>query len=115
MRRLPTMTELGSRSDLETLQRSGRGKFSVLGVLLAGALGAAAWSFFHRGGTGNPEDPGKVLVVTRGTRIGFSVVLKDVGFEAAEGTLPAWVNKAKDEVPELDAEGVAAIMALADR
>lgn len=110
------MTELGSRSDLETLQRSGRGKFIVLGVLLAGALGAAAYSFFFKkGGTGNPEDPGKVLVVTRGTRIGFSVVLKDVGFEAGEGTLPAWENKAKDEVPELDATGVAAVMALADR
>ncbi len=109
------MTELGSRSDLETLQRSGRGKFIVLGVLLAGALGAAAYSFVKRGGTGNPEDPGKVLVVTSGSRIGYSVVLKDVGFEAAEGTLPAWVDKAKDEVPELDKEGVAAVMELADR
>jgi hypothetical protein len=109
------MTELGSRSDLETLQRSGRGKYILLGVLLVGALGAAGYSFLHRGGTGNPEDPGKVLVVTRGTRVGFSVVLKDVGFEAAEGTLPAWVNKAKDEVPELDADGVAAVMELADR
>ncbi|MBC8068075.1 MAG: hypothetical protein IAG13_07065 [Deltaproteobacteria bacterium] len=109
------MTELGSRSDLETLRRSGRGKFILLGVLLVGALGAAGYTFLHRGGTGNPEDPGKVLVVTRGTRVGFSVVLKDVGFEAAEGTLPAWVDKAKDEVPELDAEGVAAVMQLADR
>jgi WD40 repeat protein len=109
------MTELGSRSDLETLQRSGRAKYIALGVLLAGALGAAGYSFFKRGGTGNPEDPGKVLVVTHGTRIGYSVVLKDVGFEAAEGTLPAWVNKAKDEVPDLDSDGVAAIMELADR
>jgi hypothetical protein len=109
------MTEFGSSTDLETLRRSGRGKIVVLGVLIAGALGAAAWTFLRRGGTGNPEEAGKVLVVTRGTHVGSSIVLKDVGFETGEGTLPAWVNKAKDEVPELEVEGIEAVMELADR
>jgi len=42
-------------------------------------------------------------------------VLKEGGFEAAEGTLSAWTNKAQDEVPELEVTGVAAILELADR
>ncbi|MBK8720172.1 MAG: hypothetical protein IPN32_36530 [Deltaproteobacteria bacterium] len=109
------MTEFGSSTDLETLRRSGRGKFIVLGVLIAGALGAAGYSFLKKGGTGNPEEAGKVLVVTRGTHVGYSVVLERVGFEAAEGSFEAWVNKAKDEVPDLKVDGTEAIMALADR
>ena len=109
------MTEFGSSTDLETLRRSGRGKFIVLGVLIAGALGAAAWTFLKKGGIGNPEEAGKVLVVTRGTHVGVSLTLKEAGFETGEGTLDAWVNKAKDDVPELEVTGVAAVMALADR
>ncbi|MCA9655555.1 MAG: PD40 domain-containing protein [Myxococcales bacterium] len=109
-----TDVELGSRSDLEALSRSGRGKVITLVVLLAVALGAAGWYFFLRKhGTGNPEDPAKVIFVGR-TR-GFSMVLDDVGFEAAEGTLEAWEQKAKEEVPDLEVTGVEAIMALADR
>lgn len=109
------MGEYGSSTDLETLRKSGRGKFVALGVLIAAALGAATWSFLKKGGTGNPEEAGKVLVVTRGTHVGYSAVLTEAGFEAAEGSLQAWVNKAKDEVPDLDVDGVPAIMALADR
>lgn len=109
------MTEFGSSTDLETLQRSGRGKVVVLGVLIAGALGAAAWTFLRKGGTGNPEEAGKVLVVTRGSHVGSSITLKDVGFETGEGTLAAWVDKAKDDVPDLEVDGVAAVLALADR
>lgn len=110
------MTDLGSRSDLETLRRSGRGKFVLLGVLIAAALGAAAYSFTRKSGTGNPEEAGRVFVVTQGTTIGYSVVLQEAGFEAREGTLAALENKAKDEVPDLDGRtGLAAVLALADR
>ncbi len=109
-----TEMEFGSRSDLEALRRSGRGKFVALGVLLAAALGGAAWSFLDRGGIGNPEDPAKVLVVSRGTTIGYSAVLSDGGFEAAEGTLSGWENKARDEIEDLEHEGVAAVLHLAD-
>ncbi len=108
------MTDLGSRSDLEALRRSGRGKVVTLMVVLAIALGAAGWYFFGRKtGTGNPEDPAKVIVVAQ-TR-GFSIILEDVGFEAAEGTFEAWEQKAKDEVPNLETTGIEAIMTLADR
>jgi len=109
------MTEFASRTDLEALRRSGRGKFVLLGVLLAVALGAAAWSFLRKTGTGNPEEASKVIVVAHGTTVGYSLVLKEGGFEAAEGTLSAWTNKAQDEVPELEVTGVAAILELADR
>ncbi|MCX4243287.1 TolB family protein [Paraliomyxa miuraensis] len=109
-----TDAEFGSRSDLEALRRSGRGKVVVLLVLLVAALGAAGWFFFLRKqGTGNPEDPAKVLVVAR-TR-GYSIVLTDAGFEAAEGTFEAWELKAKEEVPNLEVAGIEAIMTLADR
>ena len=109
-----TDVEYGSRSDLEALRRSGRGKVLALLLLLAVALGAAGWFFFVRKqGTGNPEDPAKVLVVARSR--GLSLVLHDVGFDAAEGTFEAWELKAKDEVPNLQVTGIHAIMTLADR
>jgi hypothetical protein len=105
---------LGSRSDLEALQRSGRGKVLTLLLILAVALGAAGWFFFLRKqGTGNKEDPAKILVVASSR--GYSLVLADVGFEAHEGTFDAWQDKAKEEVPELDTTGIESIMTLADR
>ncbi len=108
--------DLGSRSDLEALRRSGRGKFVAVAVVLLLALGAAAWSFFVRKkGTGNAEDPGKVILVT--TTRGHSIGLADVGFDAAEGSFDAWVAKAQDEVPDLDEDltPIQSIMELADR
>lgn len=109
-----TDVELGSRSDLEALQRSGRGKVVALALILVAALGAAGWFLLLRKhGTGNKEDPAKILVVAR-TR-GYSIGLANAGFEAHEGTFEAWEQKATEEVPDLDAKGIAAIMTLADR
>ncbi len=106
--------ELGSRSDLEALQRSGRGKTVVLALMLGAALAAAGWYFLMRKqGVGNPEDPAKVIVV--GQTRGFSRVLGDVGFDAAEGTFEAWEQKAKEEVPNLEVTGIEAVMTVADR
>ena len=106
--------ELASRTDLEALSRSGRSKIIVLALLVVGALAAAVCSFTNKGGQGNPEDPSKILLVARGTTVGFSAVLRDGGFDAAEGTLSAWENKAKDEIEGLELEGVAAVLRLAD-
>lgn len=109
-----TDADYGSRSDLEALQRSGRGKVVALLLMLTVALGAAGWFFFLRKqGTGNAEDPTKILVVARSR--GYSLVLADVGFEAHEGTFAAWEQKAKEEVPDLDTTGIESIMTLADR
>jgi hypothetical protein len=107
-----------SRSDLEALRRSGRGKAITLGALFLAAVGGAAWVFTRPHGTGNPEDPAKVLVVTRGSTVGYSVVLSDLGFEAAEGTLDAWLRKIEDTEAAEDLrelEGAKAVLALADR
>lgn len=113
------MVELGSRSDLEALQRSGRGKVVVLALLLTSALGAAGWAFFGgKAGIGSPEDPTKVLVVAREEQGAHSAALKDGGFDAAQGTLQHWEARAAEELSpsELgDARGAAAVMRLADR
>ena len=107
-------SELGSRSDLEALRRSGRGKVLALGALVLAALAAAVWSFTRPEGLGNPEDPTKVLVVTDGSRSGYSLTLGELGFDAAEGTLTAWEKKAHEEIDELDASGIDAVLQLAD-
>lgn len=104
---------LHSRSDLEALRRSGRGKVVVLGLVFIAAIAAAAWSFLRPGGTGNAEELNKVIVVSATS--GRSIPLADMGFDAAEGNFAAWVRKAEDEVPDLDVTGIEAIMALADR
>jgi hypothetical protein len=109
-----TDADYGSRSDLEALQRSGRGKVVALLLMLVVALGAAGWFFLLRKqGTGNAEDPTKILVVAHSR--GYSLVLADVGFEAHEGTFEAWEQKAKEEVPDLETTGIESIMTLADR
>jgi hypothetical protein len=87
----------------------------ILAALIVAAIVGAVWSFTEDVGTGNPEDPGKVMIVRRGQTAGYVIVLKDAGFDAAEGTFDDWVRKAEEEVPELETTGVAAIMELADR
>lgn len=104
-----------SRTDIETLRRAGRAKVLTLGLLITAALGAAIWTFTRPEGIGNAEDPTKVLVVTDGSSSGYSFVLGELGFDAAEGTLQAWEDKAKQEVEELDAAGVEAVLTLADK
>lgn len=104
---------LHSRSDLEALKRSGRGKLVVLAIVLIAAVGAAAWSFMRPRGTGNAEELHKIIVVSSVS--GRSIPLADMGFDAAEGSLAAWQSKAEEEVPDLDVTGVPAVMQLADR
>ncbi|MBL4688807.1 MAG: hypothetical protein JKY37_29730, partial [Nannocystaceae bacterium] len=105
---------LNSRSDLEVLKRSGRGKVVVVVVVLAlCVLAGAAWSLMGPQGTGNPEELHKVIVVS--STSGRSIPLSNLGFDAAEGSLAAWVSKANSDVPDLQVEGTEAIMQLADR
>src|SRR5690606_29490575 len=112
------MTELGSRSDFLALQRSGRGKTVMLSVVLVAALGGSLWAFFGRPERlGNPEDPTKVLVVNAGSAAGYSLMLKDMGFDAAEGSLDAWERKADEALEEGDEgprRGLAGVLHRAD-
>ena len=93
------LSHLGPRADVEALRRSTRVKLMGLLALLLAAVVAAWLSFSRDGGTGNPEDPTKVLVVSRGEILGYSVVLREGGFSAVEGTYEVWQKKAKSEVP----------------
>jgi len=105
-----------SRTDLEALRRSGSGKVLALGVLLLAALSAAAWFLFLRAeGIGAPERADKVLVVRNGDIAGYSAVLGRDGFDAAEGSLDHWVEKAHLELPEPpEGTDVQVVLTLAD-
>lgn len=105
-----------SRTDLEALRRSGSGKILALGVLLLAALSAAAWFLFLRAeGIGAPERADKVLVVRGGDIAGYSAVLGRDGFDAAEGSLKHWVDKAHLELPEPpEGTDVQVVLTLAD-
>lgn len=105
-----------SRSDLQALRRSGRGKLVWGTLLFAGALGAAGWTLTREQGHGNPEDPARVLVVSQARIRGYEIALRDAGFDAVERTEEIWTRKAQEELPEdQPREGVAGILALADR
>ncbi len=105
-----------SRTDLEALRRSGSGKILALGVLLLAALSAAAWFLFFRAqGIGAPERADKVLVVRAGDIAGYSAVLGRDGFDAAEGSLAHWVDKAHLELPQPpEGTDVQVVLTLAD-
>lgn len=112
------MTDFGSRTDFQALQRSGRAKVVILSVLLLGGLSGATWSFFGRKeGIGNPEVAAKVLVVNATGSIPYGGFLREGGFEAVEGGIDAWERKAKesfDDDPIVDAGGLPAVLKLAD-
>lgn len=104
-----------SKSDLEALRSAGRGKVIALGAVLCAALAGAGWYFFgQKKGVGSAENPAKVLVVRSDNMVGWSGVLDDGGFDAAEGTLDHWAERAKTEIPELEVGGIEAVMTLAD-
>ena len=105
-----------SRTDLEALRRSGSGKILALALVLLAALGAAAWFlFFKPQGIGAAEEADKVLIVRSGDIAGYSAVLSRGGFDAAEGRLEHWVDKARDELPEMpEGTDVQVVLTLAD-
>ncbi len=105
----PTATE----TELRAIQGGGRNKIILLAALLVLALVAAAWMFWSGGGSGNAENPGKVLVVSSDP--GHKAYLMELGFEADVQTFDHIEGRAHDEIPGLDERGVLAIMTLADR
>lgn len=102
-----------TQTELQALQGSGRGKIALLAGVLAVAAGAAALSFMGGGGTGNPEDPAKVLVVS--PDVYHKGYLQKLGFEVDQQTFDHLELKARDEVPDLETKGVPSILELADR
>ncbi|MEX1366456.1 MAG: hypothetical protein AB1Z98_25255 [Nannocystaceae bacterium] len=102
-----------TQTDLEALRGSGRTKIALLSGVLLLAAGAAALSFMGGGGTGNPEDPAKVLVISPDGS--HKAYLQDLGFEVDQQTFEHLELKARDEVPDLEATGLPAILELADR
>lgn len=106
-----------SRTDLEALRRSGRGKLLALAFVLLAALAGAAWFMFLRPqGIGNREEANKILVVRAGGVAGYSTALARGGFDAAEGELDDWVDKAHAELEEVpEGTDVQVVLTLADR
>ncbi len=102
-----------TQTEMQALAGAGRSKVILLAVVVLIALAGAAWTFLGSGGVGNPEDPGKVLLVT--TDGGRKVYLQKLGFEVEAQTFGNVESKALQEVPDLEDKGVLAIMSLADR
>lgn len=104
-----------SRSDIEVLQSSNRSKLVVLGALVAVAGGAY---FMTRGGPiGAPEEPASIMIVTQGS-YHYRHAMEALGFKILEQRQAAFVDKAKEVMPELAEDealdDVAAILQLAD-
>jgi hypothetical protein len=104
-----------SRSDIEVLQSSNRSKLVVLGALVAAAGGAY---FLTRGGPiGAPEEASSIMIVTQGS-FHYRHSMEELGFKVLEQRQAAFVDKAKEVMPELAEDealdDVAAILQLAD-
>jgi hypothetical protein len=101
-----------SQTDLEVLRSSHRGKFILLGAVLA--AGAGVWWWTHREGPiGNREEADRVLVVTQ-TGWRYKPYLEGWGFAAQEGRAQTMEDEAREKMPDLQVTGAPAILKLAD-
>jgi len=101
-----------TNTDLQALNDSGRGKIIMLVAAVVVALGAASWSFLRDTGRGQPEHPGKVMVVTSdGNHEKFLVKM---GFEADAQTERFLEDRAEDEFGATPGQTVQSIVGLAD-
>jgi len=101
-----------SASDLAAMQRSSRGKYVALAVLLAGAA-AVLFLYLRPGPFGKPEAAERVFVVPTGN-VHYLVILGQWGFEPVEGGLERMTSELQDKVPGASETGVAAALRLAD-
>lgn len=104
-------------ADVEALDRSFRSRILLLGLVCAGGIGLAVWEATREVGTGAPEDPRRVLVVTPDQRSGDDVYLRlfdRAGFVAEVDGLVGWENRARDYVADADVEGLALVLEFAD-
>lgn len=100
-----------SNTDIEVLQSGNRSKLVALAAIVAIA-GGAYW--MTRGGPiGQREEASAILIVTRGP-FHYRHAMEDLGFRVLEQREDAFVAKAREVMPELEEDGVAAILKLAD-
>ncbi len=102
-----------SSSDAEALRRAWRGRSALLGLVILGALAAAAYSWFRPQGSGAPEVPNRVLVVAGNSGVDHEAVLTEAGFEATEFTLAEWERRANGA--GLEGSGPELVIELADQ
>ncbi len=100
-----------SQTDFDVLKSSQRGKV----VAIIGAVAVLTGLYFaSRGGPiGEPERGDAVLLIRSGT-LSQRHVLREYGFKIAEAEFSEAQERAKQELPEFEGTGVAAILQLAD-
>ncbi len=100
-----------SQTDFDVLKSSQRGKV----VAIVGALATLAGLYFvTRGGPiGDAERADSVLLIRSGT-LSQRHVLREYGFKIAEAEFAEAEERAHQELPDFEGEGVAAILQLAD-
>ncbi|HGG56289.1 MAG TPA: hypothetical protein ENK31_00660, partial [Nannocystis exedens] len=104
-----------SHSDIQVLQSSNRSKLVALGGIV---VIAATGFYLTRGGPiGAPEEASSVMIVTQGSFL-YKHAMEDLGFRVLEQRQGAFVDKAKEMMPELakeeELDDVTAILQLAD-
>lgn len=102
----------GSATDFAAMQRSSRGKYVALALLLCGAVAAIAL-YLRPGPFGKPEAAERVFVVPA-RNLSYLVILGQWGFEPVEGGLGRMTSELRDKVPGASETGVAAALRLAD-
>ena len=102
------------RPEALALRSIHRGKVVALSAVAVLAGTAAVLHMTRPRGRGNPEDPAKVLVVTKERPVGTAAVLRDAGFSADEHTRAALLRKAESELDPVPASETEALLALAD-
>ncbi len=104
-----------SQTDIQVLQGSNRSKLVALGGIVA--IAATGFYLTRGGPIGAPEKASSVMIVTQGS-FHYRHAMEGFGFQVLEQRQGAFVDKAKEMMPELakeeELDDVAAILQLAD-
>ena len=106
---------MAAGKEVDALNRGFRARALMLGLLVLGGLGAAAWSETREQGMGEPESRHQLMVVTQEVGgLEYYGVLERGGFAPEVDSYAGWLELAREARPESEAEGEALLLEYAD-